>query len=428
MKTLTLPVVGALGTNTGAGADGILVGYLAPTAPASGFLESHANGTVLCLTDNGGLYVNETTAIQEATADDVEVFTGTPAIGDAIYFGHASLTFARLDVNITTDGDGVWTVVWEYWNGTAWTALASVVDGTATGTAAFVAGGTGWFSVTYTLPTDWVKNTVDSVDGYWIRADIDAYTSLVTLPQVGQGFVIVASADVAWTDDTTDLGDAGAADVALFPAYPVVEDAFYIGHGAKFPKAELNISTKRTGTATVVMEYWDGSAWSTLTVADDTTGLTEGTSQYMISFEPPSDWAANTTTNGPNSTAGYFVRWRISAFTSMAAVPVGTQGWVYPLVTGADGVAMPSTENDLTWTQIQMICGTVSATNADSKFMLINVTTGAFAAFTWTGADVVETATISLATSASDKLVLTQHQEDGTTEFADATFIVTRGR
>lgn len=423
MNSICIPVVGALGTNAGAGADGVLAGYLAPTDPSKGFLQSHANGTVLCATDNGGLYVTETTAIQEGTADDVEVFTGTPAVDDAIYFGHATLEFARLDVNITTDGDGVWTALWQYWNGTAWTTVAGLSDGTATTTAAFVAGATGWASVTYTAPTDWARCTVDGVNGFWIRCALDAYTSLVTLPQVGQGYVVVSSDDSTWTDDTTDLTDAGATDVALLPAYPVLNDAFYFGLTAeKFCKVEVNVATKRTGTATILWEYWDGSAWATLTSADDSAGWSTGTSTYLIHFEPPSDWTLNTSANGPNSTEGYFVRARLSAITTVTADPVGTQAWVYPLVTGADGLQIPLPTRDRAWTLMNMNAGTVSATNDDSKFLLINVTDGTFVAFTWTQADVVDQAVIDFSAGADDKIALVQIQEDGTTEFADVFF------
>lgn len=419
MYQLTFPVPGNLGTNEGADSDGVLIGALASTAAAKALLQGHAVAG-LCITDDGGLYVDETTPFGEATADDVEVLPATPANDDAVYFGHATATFARVDVNLTTDGVGTWTIGYEYWNGSAWTALSGVTDGTS----GFVAGATGWMSITFTLPTDWAKCTVDGVNAYWIRGVVSGYSAVTTAPQVGQGYVILADADSAWTDDTTDLGDAGAGDVALLPSYPVVGDAFYVGHGEKFCKFKITLSQARTGTATIVAEYWNGTAWADLGDVDDSVGFSAGTSTYLVHFEPPSDWAQNEASNGPNGETGFFIRFRLSAMTSVTAQPLGTQGWVLPLVTGADGVQAPS-RGRFVVTRVNMQAATKSGTSADSKFILVNVTTGAFVSFTWTKADFIDQADISLAVSTGDKLALVQIQEDGTTEFADATFIVT---
>ena len=67
---------------------------------------------------------------------------------------------------------------------------------------------------------------------------------------------------------------------------------------------------------------------------------------------------------------------------------------------------------------------TASASNGDSQFILVNTTQGTFDAFTWTKADAMDNATISLTMAASDELALVQITEDGTTEFADGTFVV----
>src|SRR3990172_12503028 len=96
--TLTFPVAGTLGNIEGGAADGVLAGQLPATSPSKFLLKSlYVAGR--CYTDDGGLYVNETTPFGEATADDVEVLPAVPANDDAVYVGHATVKFGQVDVN-----------------------------------------------------------------------------------------------------------------------------------------------------------------------------------------------------------------------------------------------------------------------------------------------------------------------------------------
>lgn len=217
----------------------------------------------------------------------------------------------------------------------------------------------------------------------------------------------------------TDFTDGDAGDVNLFPSYPAVDDAFYIGAASKFCKAELNISQARAGTATISWEYWDGSSWSSLTVQDDSNGFSAGTSTYIVSFVPPSDWTANTTGNGPNSNTGYFIRARISAFTSQNTQPQLTQGWVYHLGANASDAGLQIDRN-LSIGNITMQANTLSGTNADSKFLLVNIDDQNYVAFTWTQANAHDTASAALTIEAGEQLAIVQVAEDGSTEFGDA--------
>ena len=419
MASINFSVPGNLGNIAGPASDGVLVGQLTATDPAMVLLKTQAQAC-LCCTDDGGLYTDETTAANDATTDDVEIVGTTLAAGDAIYIGHATKTFAQIDISISTQGDYTDPVIaYKYWNGTAWTAVAGLTDGT---TAFEAAAGT--VSSTFTLPTDWAKNTVDSVMGYWIQISVTSITASVTPMQIGQIWVIAASADATWTDDTTDFTDAGAGDVAALPAHPIVGDGLYIGYSEKFCKLYTTVGTARTGTATMTLKYWDGSAWTAVTAAtvdDDSAGWSTGTSSYYTHFTPPSDWTACTAANGPNGQTGYFVVMEMTAITDVTATPLLTQGWVLPLKTGASGLNV----NDACKTvDITMQCQTISATNTDSTFLLLNCTTGLFLGFTWTKADAMDTATGAFVASVSDDVALIQITEDGTTEFADASINV----
>lgn len=410
-ESLTLVVPGNLGTNAGAGSDGVLIGQLTATNPTKAFLEGKA-AACKAYADDGGTYTDFETEANESTGDDVELLPSTPAQHDAFYIGHSTGTFDRVDIQITTQGDGTWTITWEYWNGTAWTALSGVTDGTTGFTAAAA-----WVSVTFTEPTDWAKCTVDAVNAYWVRARVSAYTSVTTQPLAGQIYVGLSTA--AFTDDTTDFTDAGAGDVALLPTYPMLNDAFYIGYSEKFCKVKVTTSQARTGTATITPQYYNGSAWASIaTVDDDTAGWSTAAGTLLINFVPPSDWA-QTSVNG---TTAYWIRMKMTAITNVTQQPLATQGWVLPCKTGASGVDSP-----FSWTTfvVSMNGLTASGSTADSEFLILNCTTGLFSQVTWTKADAMVRDTGTLTVSAGDDLAIVQVTEDGTTEFADANFVFT---
>lgn len=136
--------------------------------------------------DDGGVFTDETTEAQNDTANDMTLLPATPAVNDAYYFGFIK-QFDVVIVNIGTQGAGVWTIVWEYWNGSAWVALSGVTDGTDHLRAA-----TGNREVSFTRPGDWATTN----DGgnlpatiYWIRGRVSAYTSVTIQPLGTQAWI-----------------------------------------------------------------------------------------------------------------------------------------------------------------------------------------------------------------------------------------------
>jgi hypothetical protein len=89
-----------------------------------------------------------------------------------------------MTLNLTTQGNWDGTIVWEYWNGTAWTALAGIADGTSGFEAAV-----GNHDVTFTVPTDWAIYEIEGYYLYWIRARVSVYNSITTQPKGGQAWV-----------------------------------------------------------------------------------------------------------------------------------------------------------------------------------------------------------------------------------------------
>jgi len=134
--------------------------------------------------DDGGAQTDETVAAQNPAANDMHLLPAIPALNDAYYFGHVK-KFDVVWLNIGTQGDGVWTITWEYWNGAAWAALSGVVDNT-NGFRAIV----GLHDVSFTRPGDWAVTDVGGVLGlYWIRGRVSSYTSVTAPPLGNQAWV-----------------------------------------------------------------------------------------------------------------------------------------------------------------------------------------------------------------------------------------------
>ena len=157
-----------------------------------------------------------------------------------------------------------------------------------------------------------------------------------------------------FTDETTDFNDAGANDVELIPATEAVDDAFYYGSSNKFRGLNLNIGTAGVGN-TIVWECWDGSAWSSLTVTDNTVGFTV-LGENTVTFTPYVGWAKCFV----NSSEQYWIRSRVSvaAFTTQ---PLLTQGWVIiqdSLLYSDSNLGMYSFED--TSANYCLICGKLS--------------------------------------------------------------------
>lgn len=135
-------------------------------------------------TPSGTAFVDVTTAFNDATSANLEPFPTTEAVGDYFAVGRASSTFDRITFDYAGGTAGVGgVVVWEYWNGSAWTALAGVSDATAGFTTAIADG----LVVSWTVPVDWARNTISGVTAYYVRARIT--TVYTTNPVLDQGFV-----------------------------------------------------------------------------------------------------------------------------------------------------------------------------------------------------------------------------------------------
>jgi len=243
-----------------------------------------------------------------------------------------------------------------------------------------------------------------------------------TSPQ--QAVAVAVQKDYAatpvYTDYTAEANSAGANDVLPFPTSPAQHDAFQFGQTAKWYGADINIGTQANMTATTIWEYYKTTgAWGTLTPTLDESTILQvaGTGVKKLRFNPPTDWAPCLSGLTEDLTLYYLIRCRISAFTSSTTEPLITRIYMRDLTHGI-GYQWPVPASIK---QVKWAAATVSGTNADSKFLLVNLTQGTCAPFTITKALNVGryTTDMGLGVSQDDQVIVVQIGEDGATEYAN---------
>ena len=141
--------------------------------------------------DDGGTFTDETGAANNATANDMTLLPATEAVNDAYYFGYRH-PFGRLRLNVGTAGVGG-SIVWEYFNGSAWATVPGLVDGTNGLTQA------GTNNVDFTPPRDWARTTVNNHEAYWLRLRCTA-ANFTTQPLGTQAWINGGSRQLLDTD------------------------------------------------------------------------------------------------------------------------------------------------------------------------------------------------------------------------------------
>jgi hypothetical protein len=113
-------------------------------------------------------------------------------VNDAVYFGialsNSSDQWNNIYINITTAAVYSATIVWEYWNGSAWTSFTPSIycvkqsDGTYSSNPLFQ--DAGWYSIEWPANSlsGWTNLTLNSQTAKWVRARISSFTSWTTLP------------------------------------------------------------------------------------------------------------------------------------------------------------------------------------------------------------------------------------------------------
>ena len=163
------------------------------------FREDVAFKQVWQVDDSASTFVDETADANDTGNADWTLFPSSEAVGDYAAFGYTE-TFSQIKFDYANGTAGVdGEISWEYWNGTAWTALSGVTDNTT----GFTATAADSLTVSWTMPTDWVTRILNTGKKlYYVRAKIT--TVYTTNPILDQGYI-------------QKIGDAVVESVAVIP-------------------------------------------------------------------------------------------------------------------------------------------------------------------------------------------------------------------
>jgi len=329
------------------------------------------------LQEDGGAFLDLTVPSTTPEPNDVPLFPDPFTAGDAAYFGF-SQPFQGLVVDLTTPGEGGWSVTWEYWNGATWEALADVDDPTL---GFKPEGGQARdYTIGWEVPLDWqalLSPAGSGVTLFYVRARVSAFLAAVVAPIAGRivllspeplnGLVFATEALLeeggVFTDFTTEAISPVPDDVPLIPAAPVVNDAFYFGLDTRrFSGVELRITTPGEGDYTIVWEYFnDAAVWVPLpNLLDQTNGYRiEGV--RPVSWTPPDDW--NLFISPVTAADLYFVRARVAAVGAVAVQPLAGQAKVAALL---ESGTLKWTVLDFRTNQLGLALGDVEAFSGGS--------------------------------------------------------------
>jgi hypothetical protein len=125
-------------------------------------------------------------------------------------------------------------------------------------------------------------------------------------------YIYTWSSSLGWS---SNLGSS--ATYNIFPEPFAANDCIYYGAKCnKFNGLNVKYSEAVAGTGlSMVLEYYNGSAWVTLTASDPNVLSGTTNAYHATKWNPPADWKVTTI----NSKIGYWIRFRISAITTSTA-------------------------------------------------------------------------------------------------------------
>ena len=165
------------------------------------------------------------------------------------------------------------------------------------------------------------------VDGTWMSAtglNTDVQQSGVSVPYMPwtRQTRMLGCFNNAAVNETTACNNATAGDMNL-PA--TGSQVYEFAADNQFSHQWVNVSTAGAGVWTVTWEYYNGVSYVALA------GVTDGTTHFRTSGLHRVSWTFPTaglwTSSALHGVTGYWVRARISAFTSQTVAPLGQQAY-----------------------------------------------------------------------------------------------------
>lgn len=228
-------------------------------------------------------------------------------------------------------------VFFNFWNGSVWSAQATVATTAASNTFVSLASDASSVWVIYGDTTGLSSGLSGSRKLVYKKGTLPFSTT--EFDTTGTG--IVPYHDVfnsywsylssVYTNDTTDAGNTTNADTQMLR---LVGDIVYFGKTTKFDSLSWDLSTNGT-SGVIAWEYWNGSAWSSLSFTASSNINFQG--DGWGAFTDPANWAT-TTVNGEGSSY-YYIRARVT--TNFGTAPVGVQHAAIPLVNWSNFLPAP---------------------------------------------------------------------------------------
>lgn len=137
---------------------------------------------------------------------------------------------------------------------------------------------------------------------------------------------------------TTYTNNSVEADTAAGTPFAVNADAndkLYIGKSTQFKTFGIDVQVSAVGYTAPTWEYWNGSAWTTLT----TSGTADFSADGTVTFTIPASWAKTTV----NSVSAYWLRFQQTAAAPATPATVNSIGRSSTLVENTDFAVDPGT-------------------------------------------------------------------------------------
>ncbi|MGK2853876.1 MAG: hypothetical protein ACSLE3_07185 [Microbacteriaceae bacterium] len=237
-------------------------------------------------------------------------------------------------------------------------------------------------------------------------------------PTAGGSWDDSATAGSKFTNDLTDIVDAGTADILLMPATEAAGDKFIMGWDkASGPPISLNIALSTAGAGGTGRWMYlgkDGNWHAFAEVVDESAGLTAGTSNYDVIWQLPNDWVPIAETEIDTTERWYMC---FEVLTVYSTNPVGSEVTAVALDAAniANGFRAPST-GLIDYLQYK---ATASASNFDTIVQIYNWTRKTRGLVTLTKAVAQDRVALSspLYVARGDEISIGVVQGDATTEF-----------
>ena len=118
-------------------------------------------------------------------------------------------------------------------------------------------------------------------------------------PSAAAALLVEDRSQPAWTDVTASGSEQTANDTRPFGSIAAdTDDAFYIGAQSAYERLLVVYSTvgeaANAAPPQPVWEYWNGAAWTALTVTDPSSAFTATAGSYSLTWTAPGNWATTT--------------------------------------------------------------------------------------------------------------------------------------